>query len=328
MKSPDTERRRRIHVSADLASAGRRPLLTALASQAATSASRSQGRNRHAPHRPDAAPRARRVQHVPATRGRVVSALTVAGLLLIVVPIAFNVAFALLATRFDYPDILRQPTPDVLAQVPRGRHVAGADVVGLRAHRRRDGPTRRGALQRDRRRRSHAALARPRRSACSPRQCSSSASSAGRSWSPTSLAPTRTRTREARREAVDLIFGAFNRYLGVGVGEHLGYLLTGAWTTLIGVALTQSAAAPALLGVVGIVIGLILMLCSLEFVGKHEPGGWKLAEKLTPITYIAWSLWLIATRRRTARLIAQRSRARLSRPALRSRDEEPHETAM
>ena len=45
----------------------------------------------------------------------------------------------------------------------------------------------------------------------------------------------------------------------------------------------------------GIVIGLALTICSLEFVGHHEPAGWKLAERLTPITYIAWSLWLIAT---------------------------------
>jgi len=47
--------------------------------------------------------------------------------------------------------------------------------------------------------------------------------------------------------------------------------------------------------VLGIVIGPALMLCSLEFVGGHEPGGWKLAERLTPITYVAWSLWLVAT---------------------------------
>jgi hypothetical protein len=37
------------------------------------------------------------------------------------------------------------------------------------------------------------------------------------------------------------------------------------------------------------------MLCSLEFVGPNEFTGWKLAERLTPIAYIAWSLWLIAT---------------------------------
>ena len=91
-------------------------------------------------------------------------------------------------------------------------------------------------------------------------------------------------------EAVDLIFQAFNRYLGVAVGEHLGYLFIGAWTTLIGVALTQTAAAPAGIGAIGIVIGPLLMLCALEFVVRAQ--GWKVAERLTPIAYVAW---LIAT---------------------------------
>jgi hypothetical protein len=35
------------------------------------------------------------------------SATTFAGLLLIAVPLAFNGAFAALASRFDYPDVLR-----------------------------------------------------------------------------------------------------------------------------------------------------------------------------------------------------------------------------
>src|SRR5262249_39969481 len=73
------------------------------------------------------------------------------------------------------------------------------------------------------------------------------------------------------RETIDVVFQAFNRYLGVAVGEHLGYLLTGAWTVLAGVALTQTAAAPAWIGFVGIVVGPVLMACSLEFVGR----GWK-----------------------------------------------------
>ena len=60
-------------------------------------------------------------------------------------------------------------------------------------------------------------------------------------------------------EAVDLVFQAFNRYLGVP----------------------------------GIVIGAALMVCSLEFVGRRV--GWTVAEKLTPPAYVAWSLWLIAT---------------------------------
>ena len=76
---------------------------------------------------------------------------------------------------------------------------------------------------------------------------------------------------EARREAVDIVFQSFNRYLGVAVGEHLGYALTGAWTTLAGVALTQTTAAPGWVGMLGIVIGPILMLCALEFIGDTSP---------------------------------------------------------
>ena len=49
------------------------------------------------------------------------------------------------------------------------------------------------------------------------------------------------------------------------------------------------------MGVGGIVIGPLLLICSLEFVGGFERTGWQVAEKLTPIAYIAWSLWLMAT---------------------------------
>jgi hypothetical protein len=223
------------------------------------------------------------------------STATVAGLLLIGVSIAFNAAFALLAARFDYPDILREPTADVLARFRAGgsslvllwwafaltallmvplvvllsRAIGDADpnlvaiatTVGVLA----------AAVQ-------FLGLIR---------------------WP--FLVPYLARTAAdpdaspARREAVDIVFQSFNRYLGVAVGEHLGYLLTGAWTTLTGIALTQTTATPGPIGVLGIVIGPVLMLCSLEFVGRHEPAGWKPAERLTPITYIAWSLWLIAT---------------------------------
>jgi hypothetical protein len=68
------------------------------------------------------------------------------------------------------------------------------------------------------------------------------------------------------------------------------YLLTGAWTTVAGIALLTESTP---LGVLGIVIGPALMVCSLEFVGRS--GGWAVAEKLTPPAYVAWSLWLIAT---------------------------------
>ena len=93
---------------------------------------------------------------------------------------------------------------------------------------------------------------------------------------------------DARRDAIDVVFQSFNRYLGVAVGEHLGYLLTGAWSILVGVALLQGTEAHPAVGIAGVLIGAVLALCSLEFVGSFEEHGWKLAATLTPYTYIAW----------------------------------------
>ena len=54
-----------------------------------------------------------------------------------------------------------------------------------------------------------------------------------------------------------------------------------------------SGVTPSWLGVIGIVIGLALVIGSLEFVGPNEERGWAFAERLVPVAYIAWSLWLI-----------------------------------
>jgi hypothetical protein len=45
---------------------------------------------------------------------------------------------------------------------------------------------------------------------------------------------------------------------------------------------------------VGLLIGLALLVGTLEFVGPNERTGWPLAGTVVPIAYIAWSLWLIA----------------------------------
>ena len=42
------------------------------------------------------------------------------GLLLLVLPVAYNLFFTLLARRFDYPDILRQPTGQVMERFAAG----------------------------------------------------------------------------------------------------------------------------------------------------------------------------------------------------------------
>jgi len=99
---------------------------------------------------------------------------------------------------------------------------------------------------------------------------------------------------EATRRTIELIFAALHHLLGVGIGEHLGYLLTGLWTLLVAASILSTAVLPGWLGLIGLPIGVALLVGSLEFVGPNEKDGWPLAGTIVPIAYIAWSLWLVA----------------------------------
>jgi hypothetical protein len=79
----------------------------------------------------------------------------------------------------------------------------------------------------------------------------------------------------------------------VGVGEHLGYLATGAWTILVAISILQGPILPSWTAVAGLLIGVALLIGTLEFVGPNERNGWALAGRIVPIAYIAWSIWLI-----------------------------------
>ncbi len=218
---------------------------------------------------------------------------TGAGIVLIAVPVLFNVGFTLLARRFDYPDILRLPTHEVLERFRAGGtaliliwwafamsavlFAALAVLLALAV----DGadPTliALGVVS--------GVLA-------------STAQFLGLIRWPFLVPYLARKSAEAgpdspTGQAVDVVFQSFNRYLGVAVGEHLGYAFTGIWSIFAGLALIDSTVAPDWLGVVGVAIGPLFFLCSVEFLGRTEDAGWRLAESLTPIIYIAWSLWLI-----------------------------------
>lgn len=214
---------------------------------------------------------------------------------LIFLPLAFNAFFLLLGRRFDYPNILRRPTEEILNRfqaggvglkllwygfmltavlfaplaVLLGEVLAGdglavvptATVVGVLA----------GVVQ---------FLGLTRWPFLVP--------ALARAYADPASTP-------ATREATKVVFDSFHRYLGVGIGECLGYLLTGAWSVLVGVAMLDSSAFEAWLAWPGIIVGVFLVVGSLEFVGRFEEQGWKLAEVIVPIAYIAWSLWLILT---------------------------------
>jgi hypothetical protein len=98
----------------------------------------------------------------------------------------------------------------------------------------------------------------------------------------------------ATRRTIEVVFATLHRLLGVGIGEHLGYLLTGIWTLLVAGSVMSTAVLPVWLGLIGIPIGVALLVGTLEFVGPNEERGWELAGTIVPIAYIAWSIWLIA----------------------------------
>ena len=217
---------------------------------------------------------------------------TAAGIVLIAAPLSFNATFALLGKRFEYPDILRRPTSEILERFGAGGSglillwwtfmlsglllIAGvvllgqvlgfegivplAVTVGILA----------GLVQ---------MLGLLRWVYAVP--------ALARAYTDPTLTP-------EQREVHAAIFRALHQYLGVGVGEHLGYLFTGIWSALIGIGVLQGTALPTWLGWPGIVIGAGLMVGSAEFLGPSEERGWGLAGAAIPILYIAWSLWLLA----------------------------------
>ena len=95
-------------------------------------------------------------------------------------------------------------------------------------------------------------------------------------------------------EATTEVWGVvFSEAHPVGGGGQTDVSLC-TWTVLLPIALTPDPTAPGWVGIPGIIIGGILVLCSLDFVGPAERDNWRLAATLAPITYAASSLWLVA----------------------------------
>jgi len=213
---------------------------------------------------------------------------TLTGLLLILVPIAFNVTFFLLQRAFEYPDILRKPTDTILRRFKDGgaplrrlwyafafsavlftpvpvlvQQVFQPDApwflvvgttIGVLA----------GVVQ-------FLGLIR---------------------WPflVPSLAEmyTQFEATQATRDSVAVVFQAFHRYAGVAIGEHLGYIFTSTWTILLSLAILQTDVVHPLFGWLGIVPALGVL------VGVFEETGFKAAGAINAISYILWSVWLIA----------------------------------
>lgn len=213
---------------------------------------------------------------------------TLTGFLLILVPIAFNTTFFLLQRTFEYPDILRKPTDTILRRFQQGGgslrwlwyaftfsavlftpvpvlvqqvfqpnapwYLGVGTTLGVLA----------GAVQ-------FLGLIR---------------------WPflvPT-LAEMYTQpgATQSTRDAVEVVFQAFHRYVGVAIGEHLGYIFTSLWTILLCIAILQTGLVSPFFGWLGIIPALGVLA------GVFEETGFKTAGAINAISYILWSMWLIA----------------------------------
>jgi uncharacterized protein DUF4386 len=217
------------------------------------------------------------------------------GALLLVLPVAYNGLYTLLARSFDYPDILRRSTAEVLERFGAGGSrliltwwgfamsavLLAPTAVLVSATFADANPT---VLQVATVIGVLAALVQFLGLIRWPFAVPHLARTAG---DPSATAAT--------KDAVDVVFQALNRYLGVAVGEHLGYLFTGLWTGLVGVVVIQSTVLHPVFGISGLVLAPLFLIGAMEFVGPFQADGWKLAGKLVPIAYVGWSLWLLAT---------------------------------
>jgi hypothetical protein len=229
-----------------------------------------------------------------------------AGLLLVLVPIAFTVCFTVLQMQFEYPDILRQPTADVLAKFRAGgtglvaawyaltlTAVLFIPVVIL----------------------VHRVLA-DQRAPLTLWVATVFGLVAGLAqtlgflrWpflvpylAEAYLAPGAS---EAQRAAAAMVFEAFHRYAGMAVGEHLGYLSTSTWTFLIALLMLRAPQFGRWLGLSGMAIALGVAA------GLLEPAGWEPAGAVNAISYLAWAAWLVVAgvvllARRPAAIAAER----------------------
>lgn len=207
-----------------------------------------------------------------------------AGVLLILAPLVFTAGFTGLQMTFDYPDILRQPPGDVLTRFA----TAGIDLhvywyAMMAAALALIPASVLTALHFWHRNPALAALS------ASVGVLAGLVQALGLiRWVMLvpALAATYTANgaTEIERAMAVSIFDAANRYLGVGVGEHLGYLFTGAWTLLVSAMIVQDRR---ILTLSGVAISLAVMA------GMLEPFGVPMTADINAIGFSLWALWAL-----------------------------------
>jgi hypothetical protein len=207
-----------------------------------------------------------------------------AGILLVAVPLIFTAGFTGLQMTFDYPDILRHPAGEVLTRFA----ASGADLhfywYGMMfASLLMIGAVIAAGLHFWKRDNVLAALS------MGAGVLAGLVQALGLlrwvmlvpSLAAMYVAPGAT---ELDKSMAVALFDAANHYLGMGVGEHLGYFFTAIWTALASALLLKTNRIIAAAGMV-IALGVIS--------GMLEPFGVPMTGAINSISYTLWAVWTL-----------------------------------
>ncbi|MCR9136469.1 MAG: DUF4386 domain-containing protein [Alphaproteobacteria bacterium] len=91
------------------------------------------------------------------------------------------------------------------------------------------------------------------------------------------------------QSVVILLEGVMNRYAGMAIGEHLGFLGMGFWTLFLGVAIVRQPFVDRSLGRIGIGLGVLTLAVAMEPLG----GPFAPFAELTGGLFAFWTTWLV-----------------------------------
>lgn len=94
----------------------------------------------------------------------------------------------------------------------------------------------------------------------------------------------------AQRPAIELLYEILNRFAGMTIGEHLGFLAMGTWTILLVVLLRQSGLVSSWFAGLGIPIGVGLIVSVAEHFGGPSAAVYA---SINFAANTAWSIWLL-----------------------------------
>jgi Domain of unknown function (DUF4386) len=93
------------------------------------------------------------------------------------------------------------------------------------------------------------------------------------------------------QKTITIIYEMLNRYAGMSIGEHLGFLVMGCWTICLGLILIKHPKFNKWIGFIGIIIGAWLILSIAEHFGGAISS---IFADLNMIANTLWNFWLIA----------------------------------